>query len=243
MKEDKPIVIDGVTEVDDLALVTHFAQTETHRIKELESFKKPKGITSQRYVCVFQGNNYRILERPSILYGGDESDASDSDLELEVKHREYMRSADVSDIIDPLDNLRIIDTVDLPEKVDISLPISKIGTCQSSLGNIVVVESIENHKVLDLGSIVCKDDRTILGTVNDTFGPTQSPFYMVILRDEKVKVQVGQDIYYDVHHSTFVTDESTDAHFTVEQDSEEEEEHEELTAKKQSKLKQSYKDL
>ncbi|UKJ88239.2 hypothetical protein MACJ_000683 [Theileria orientalis] len=248
MKEGKKsIVIDGVNEVDELTFVSHFAQGESNKIKELNDFKRSH--LKQTQTTATNLSHFQNLV--------DDSDVSDSDVEpldgdLSVRStpqsRYYLQpshlcfSQSYHDTRDPLDNLRIIDTVDLPDKVSDDLPIGKIGKCKSIFDDILIVESSSDSKVLDLGSIVCKHDRTILGTVNDTFGQTSSPYYMVILRNKNLKVETEEFVYCDVKHSTYITDENVESK-TMDVEESEDEKTEELDIKPQNKLKQSYKDL
>ncbi|XP_953919.1 uncharacterized protein TA06040 [Theileria annulata] len=184
MKEDKSLVIDGQTEVDDLAFVTHFATNEYTKINELKTFKNNVPKSSKPLE----------LDLSQLNVENEDSDFSDSDIESEslkdvLSPAQFGRTKSSHDFKDPLDNLRIIDTVDLPEKVAEQLPITKIGTCKSSFDDILIIHSTPGSGVLDLGSIICKVDRTILGTVNDTFGPTDHPYYMVILTNKSLSIQ------------------------------------------------------
>ncbi|UKK00643.2 hypothetical protein MACK_000717 [Theileria orientalis] len=237
MQEGKrSIVIDGVNEVDDLTFVSHFAQGESNKIKELNDFKRS-------HLNQTQPTATNLSQFHNLV---DDSDVSDSDVEplngdLSVRSTPQS-SQSHQDTRDPLDNLRIIDTVDLPDKVSEDLPIGKIGKCKSIFDDILIVESSSDSKVLDLGSIVCKHDRTILGTVNDTFGQTSSPYYMVILRNKNLSVETEEFVYCDVKHSTYITDENVESKIMDVEESDDEKV-EELDIKPQNKLKQSYKDL
>ncbi|ORM39330.1 uncharacterized protein BXIN_3076 [Babesia sp. Xinjiang] len=135
----------------------------------------------------------------------------------------------------PIDNIRIVDTVDLPQKVADHFPIEPVGCCTSVVGRVVVVQCTEPSKVLDLGSIVCLEDRRIIGTVSDTFGNTSMPFHMVVCSDPST-VHPGDRIFYDVKHSTLV--------FSSGEDSEEDcNPKRSDSARKPVKLKQHYSDL
>lgn len=44
---------------------------------------------------------------------------------------------------------------------------------------------------MDLGSVLCCQDRAVIGPVSDTFGPVAAPFYVVCLpADTKLAVEV-----------------------------------------------------
>ncbi|CDR94359.1 hypothetical protein, conserved [Babesia bigemina] len=194
------IPIDGNTEIDDLALVMHIAQNENERIRELEALGRPVLGAYPAYVVIYE--RFKNISRPREESSDSDSDDSADDLDL-VRRELHVSSAgtnatdndkekDYQPAVDPefpIDNIRIIDTVDLPTKVADQFPIAPIGPC----------------RVLDLGSIVCLNDRRIIGTVSDTFGNTSAPFHMVVCRDPSM-VKAGDAIFYDVKHSTLVSD-------------------------------------
>ncbi|KAK1936104.1 hypothetical protein X943_001440 [Babesia divergens] len=195
--------IDGKTEIDDLALVMHIAQSENQRLRELETFVKPaNGVIprSQDHVSDSDSDDsggdfdtvYRQLQGK---YHGDTPGCASRDMDGQAP----------SDPNFPLDNIRIIDTVDLPVVVADHFPIARVGQCVSVVGRVVVFKCTEPSRILDLGSIVCLHDRRILGTVSDTFGNTSAPFHTVISSDPSM-VKAGDTIFYDVKHSTLVTD-------------------------------------
>jgi len=47
------------------------------------------------------------------------------------------------------------------------------------VGGLVVVCSPEGSRALDLQSVVCSQDRNVIGVIADTFGPVIQPFYLV----------------------------------------------------------------
>eukprot|EP00371_Babesia_bovis_P002190 XP_001610837.1 hypothetical protein [Babesia bovis T2Bo] len=133
-------------------------------------------------------------DKPRVFYSNSYRDAGDD--------KEY------NPVVDPdfpVDNIRLVDTVDLPKRVEDHFPIALVGRCTSILGRIVVLRCTDPNRVLDLGSIVCLGDRRIIGTVSDTFGSTVEPFHMVICSDSSM-LRPDDEIYYDVKHSTLVSD-------------------------------------
>ncbi|GIX62978.1 NAF1, H/ACA ribonucleoprotein complex non-core subunit NAF1 [Babesia caballi] len=215
MESINGIAIDGKTEIDDLALVMHIAHNENERIRELESLGQPSFRGFLR--CAVCSSKYHETIREHDASSGSDSDDSAGDLET-VYHDlrssgfgsvpDNDREKDYQPAVDPdfpIDNIRIVDTVDLPPTVAESFPIAPIGQCMSIVGRVVVVQCTEPSRVLDLGSIVCLRDRRIVGTVSDTFGNTSSPFHMVVCNDPTM-VKPGDAVFYDVKHSTLVSD-------------------------------------
>ncbi|GFE54096.1 snoRNP assembly factor, putative [Babesia ovis] len=236
------ITIDGKTEIDDLALVMHIANQEHERLCQLESTDpiKPR----------------RALKHQSDSSGSD-SDDSGSETYNEYRQFDHFGDATADASVDkeyhpvidpdfPIDNIRIVDTVDLPERVADHFPIAPIGRCVSTVGRVAVIQCTDPATILDLGSIVCLQDRRIVGTVSDTFGNTVEPFHMVICSDPGM-LRAGDIIFYDVKHSTLVSDlnvAETASNISSEDDSDEDCNPKcPDTTRKAVKLKQYYNDL
>ncbi|EDO07269.2 Gar1/Naf1 RNA binding region family protein [Babesia bovis T2Bo] len=201
MESVNGIVIDGKNEIDDLALVMHIANKENERLSALEALNRDKPR-------VF----YRDLGEASSSSDSDESvvDLSDNRNYYNIgnSYRDAGDDKEYNPVVDPdfpVDNIRLVDTVDLPKRVEDHFPIALVGRCTSILGRIVVLRCTDPNRVLDLGSIVCLGDRRIIGTVSDTFGSTVEPFHMVICSDSSM-LRPDDEIYYDVKHSTLVSD-------------------------------------
>ncbi|KAF8819657.1 hypothetical protein IE077_000707 [Cardiosporidium cionae] len=114
-----------------------------------------------------------------------------------------------------------VEVENLPAWVSSNLAIDSVGTIHALVEGVLIVQSNQNLKTLDLGSILCLKDRVILGPISDTFGPVTSPFYVIFLENEakmhKESLKVGTEIYSDTTHSSYIVDRSTTAstdHFT-----------------------------
>ncbi|KAK1775223.1 Gar1/Naf1 RNA binding region-domain-containing protein [Copromyces sp. CBS 386.78] len=63
-------------------------------------------------------------------------------------------------------------------------------------------------KVLDLGSVLCKEDRTVIGALAEIIGNVKSPMYTcVFANQEEIKqlgLEVGTHIFYSVDHANYV---------------------------------------
>jgi H/ACA ribonucleoprotein complex non-core subunit NAF1 len=87
--------------------------------------------------------------------------------------------------------------------------ILEIGYIQSIVDDLVVIQStILYHYVLDIDSILCFEDRTVLGRVFETFGPIRRPLYSVRLsaleHANQEWVLSKKKIYFVPDHSQFV---------------------------------------
>jgi len=63
--------------------------------------------------------------------------------------------------------------------------IEYIGDVYHLIDNVLVVKHAAICATLDIESVLCLEDRTILGMVQETFGPCKSPYYSVILSPNK----------------------------------------------------------
>ncbi|KAF1979525.1 NAF1-domain-containing protein, partial [Bimuria novae-zelandiae CBS 107.79] len=88
--------------------------------------------------------------------------------------------------------------------------ITELGTVESIVDNVVVIKaSISgDYHVLEAGSALCLENRTVIGQVSETIGRVQDPRYSVGFADpaEIAALNITKDtpIYYVDEHSTFV---------------------------------------
>ncbi|CED83873.1 Uncharacterized conserved protein [Phaffia rhodozyma] len=98
-----------------------------------------------------------------------------------------------SDEDEGLDTTRFASANELPppveapplpmERVDPESTLRELGRIKSAVGKMVVVECVDKkgEDVLGENTIVCWEDGRVLGLVQDTFGPTASPLYTMLL--------------------------------------------------------------
>lgn len=91
-----------------------------------------------------------------------------------------------------------------------STPIVPLGTIDSVVGDLILIKASVSgeYQVLNERSVLCFEDRSLLGWVQETFGRVEQPFYTVRLKDaEEVKqlnATVGRKVSYIPSHSTFL---------------------------------------
>ncbi|KAJ2732798.1 hypothetical protein IW152_003522 [Coemansia sp. BCRC 34962] len=99
-----------------------------------------------------------------------------------------------NEILDPL----------IPELTMTELPataqLTSLGAIHSIVANSVIIQahiSGERH-VLDSESVLCFDNRRVLGLIYDVFGPVSRPMYTVRLRGEvdRSQVVVGRRVFF-----------------------------------------------
>ncbi|GAA5943106.1 hypothetical protein JCM3775_000649 [Rhodotorula graminis] len=66
-------------------------------------------------------------------------------------------------------------------KIDDQAELARFGKVESVIETVVVVKADTggDWRVLDEGTVVCWEDRTVIGTIFETFGSVQQPFYSI----------------------------------------------------------------
>lgn len=101
-------------------------------------------------------------------------------------------------------------------------PIARCGTVLSASvpGLMLTIKSDANAQPLDEESVLCLEDRTVIGCVDEVFGPVMMPMYLVRFESaEKMPARatvVGTVVYYATEHTTYIVpadiqDKGTDA--------------------------------
>ncbi|ODV79967.1 NAF1-domain-containing protein, partial [Suhomyces tanzawaensis NRRL Y-17324] len=100
----------------------------------------------------------------------------------------------------------------LPEDYSLpeNAPIEPIGVVTALVENSVIIKATISgeFRVLKDQSVLCFEDRTILGPLFETFGKLQNPVYRVKFNSteefEKFKDCKGKAVYYVVPDSNFI---------------------------------------
>ena len=73
----------------------------------------------------------------------------------------------------------------LPEYLEQDVALVSIGQIKGffngNLGSVIVESSQPDQESLDIGNIICFEDRRVVGMISDVFGPVKQPFYVVVL--------------------------------------------------------------
>ncbi|KAH7649659.1 hypothetical protein FG379_000919 [Cryptosporidium bovis] len=144
----------------------------------------------------------------------DFDDLSDDNMKVRKEVKEKLNEKNKVDIDGIRSWLPNIEVVDMPEKVEHYLPCEYVGDIYSRINDkqvngtndIYIIKSDPSGIILDLGSVLCLEDKTIIGTIIDTFGPINSPFY-VLNKQDKIDasiLDIGTKIYCDRKHSTIL---------------------------------------
>lgn len=85
-----------------------------------------------------------------------------------------------------------------------------LGQVESTVENLILIRAnvSGDYQVLESNSLLCLEDRTVIGTVADTLGRVEEPLYTVRFQDSaKIKefgLTSAKPVYYVESHSTFV---------------------------------------
>jgi H/ACA ribonucleoprotein complex non-core subunit NAF1 len=95
------------------------------------------------------------------------------------------------------------------EKLNLELPkdvhIVPIGATYGRVETFLIVQSSADVGALDMGSLLCLADRTILGEVFETFGPVAQPLYSVRYNSpEEIPTELGLPVFFVPQHAKFV---------------------------------------
>ncbi|KAL2022881.1 hypothetical protein VTK56DRAFT_4412 [Thermocarpiscus australiensis] len=90
------------------------------------------------------------------------------------------------------------------------MKIELLGNIEFIVENTVVIKSQTpgEVQVLDLGSVLCKEDRVVIGALAEVIGNVRSPMYTVSFAKEEdiqeLGLVVGMPIFYSVQHANYV---------------------------------------
>ncbi|GAM82047.1 hypothetical protein ANO11243_000260 [Dothideomycetidae sp. 11243] len=91
-----------------------------------------------------------------------------------------------------------------------TMKVVPLGNVESIVENLILIKGYTTgeYQVLEQGSVLCLEDRTVIGAVSDTLGPVQAPLYCVAFTNreaiDELSLQYGVTIFYVEEHSTFV---------------------------------------
>ena len=93
-------------------------------------------------------------------------------------------------------------------EVSASTPVEAAGVVSAVVGDTVVVAGLEGRGPFADGSVFCLEDRTVLGRVEDVFGPVASPFYSLRCVEVPAAATPGRPVLCVSQHSTVLDPQS-----------------------------------
>lgn len=120
----------------------------------------------------------------------------------------------------PLRTLNEIPDEDVPiPDVEIAseMKLEELGCVETIVGNVILIKGKVSgeYQVLETGSVLCLEDRVVIGVIAETLGRVQQPLYSVQFRNAAAVAEIGitksSRIYYVDNFSTFVFTQSLKA--------------------------------
>ncbi|KAK2768228.1 hypothetical protein FQN54_000080 [Arachnomyces sp. PD_36] len=90
------------------------------------------------------------------------------------------------------------------------MKIEFLGKVETAVENVALIRANTSgeYQVLEMGSVLCLENRDVIGVVSETLGQVQQPLYTVrfpsIAALEEAGLKAGTNVYYVIEHSTFV---------------------------------------
>ncbi|KAK3985165.1 Gar1/Naf1 RNA binding region-domain-containing protein, partial [Cladorrhinum sp. PSN332] len=90
------------------------------------------------------------------------------------------------------------------------MEIKSLGNVKFIVDNTIVIQGLApgHHQVIDLESVLCKEDRTVIGALHEVLGNVTSPLYTVGFNNreaiQELQLAVGTPIFFSVPHAKYV---------------------------------------
>ena len=88
--------------------------------------------------------------------------------------------------------------------------IVQLGMVETMVDNVILIKANKSgdYQVLETGSVLCLEDRNVIGAVSETLGRVQEPLYSVTFSRKaeisELEIDIGTTIFYVEDHSTYV---------------------------------------
>ena len=181
--DEKPLIIDGETEMDDILVAQKVAMMETAAMKadcapviRQQSFKVVDGLADEDFSD--SEDEIETITPESSARSVLDKILSENGLR-EVDRESSLGDDDVQDV--PLD----MDLTNLPTNLSMYEPLIPVGEVYSHVEGMLVVRGLQ--VALDERSLVCFEDsadRQVIGLIIETFGAVQQPSYLVAVTNK-----------------------------------------------------------
>lgn len=91
-----------------------------------------------------------------------------------------------------------------------AMPIQELGAVEAIVEATLLIKANTSgeYRVLESQSILCLQDRSVIGVISETIGRVQQPFYSVLFTNaaeiKEAGLEVGTKVFYSEQHSTYV---------------------------------------
>ncbi|KAI0652502.1 Gar1/Naf1 RNA binding region-domain-containing protein [Trametes meyenii] len=207
----------------------HGTDSDTDSEKEVEA--DILGDAEDEGGDLITGENMPPAESTSISDSSSDSD-SDSEIEEGPDTAKTANKRMIVDVDDDEDGDAVVGTLDAHVRtknevadIDIMVPeisevgphedLEEVGELISIVDRVVIIRGIPSgianrgsEKALDCDTLLVFGDRTVLGYIFETFGPTNEPLYQIRFNQkyplDTEKVQVGKKVYHVPERSNYV---------------------------------------
>lgn len=148
-------------------------------------------------------NTYKLLspeEQARILMEGDGASDDEGGGKAKGAGSQLRTKNEVPDVVVPKPDVVI--TADMP--------IMEVGNVEHIVENVLVIKAKTSgeNRALESGSVLCLEDRSVIGAVAEILGPVQKPLYSVMFTNaaeiSEAGLALGTKVFYSEKHSTFV---------------------------------------
>lgn len=146
--------------------------------------------------------------------GTDTSDAGSKDLDEDLGDDIDEEGPTSTDPIRSKHEIAEEPIVEVPDDFEVTpdMRVSQIGIIQSVFENNIIIRASRSgeQRVLEEGAIFCLEDRKVLGTLSEVFGPVRDPFYRVSFPagksdvSELAKNNIGKNVYVVVSRAHWI---------------------------------------
>jgi len=98
------------------------------------------------------------------------------------------------------------------------MKITELGSVETIVDNILLIKAKTSgeYRVLETGSVLCLENRSVIGVVAETLGRVQQPLYSVLFTNAGeltgAGLALGTKVFYSEQHSTYVFTQSLKAY-------------------------------
>ena len=155
-----------------------------------ESDSSDDSDDSDEEIADLSNGGVAALARQMMLMEEDE-DASGKDFSMPVRSKN-----EISDDVLPRPDVTIRPETKIERLGDIEFIVEKTAVINSCWK--------DTERIIDRGSVLCKEDRTVIGALTDVLGNVKDPKYTVrFTSDDEIRdlgLQVGSSIFFSVEH-------------------------------------------
>ncbi|KAH7312992.1 putative H/ACA ribonucleoprotein complex non-core subunit NAF1, partial [Rhexocercosporidium sp. MPI-PUGE-AT-0058] len=148
-------------------------------------------------------NSYKLLspeEQARILMEGDGGSEDEGGGKAKGAGSQLRTKNEVPDVVVPKPDVVIT----------AEMPITEVGNVEHIVENVLVIKARTSgeNRALESGSVLCLEDRSVIGVVAEILGPVQKPLYSVMFTNAaeitEAGLALGTKVFYSEKHSTFV---------------------------------------